>query len=391
MNHRGFNFGELLKVLFNKIHKHPVISAIIFSNALLLGCSLVLAKELQITFFEALFQMLPLLFGELGALEWDSSLARAAGVVGLFAGVGFITIIGASIVTWFVNFSLRGGRIMNSVKYNNHIIICGWNIQGNNIIRQLMSPDIAKKRHLVILANLPKRPAVDDMVDFISGDPTKEDDLKRAGIMTADTVIILTEFNSGAWNGVNPDAQAVLMTLAVETLRRDVYTCVQLFSSEYKKHLEHTHVDEYICLDRLSGNLMVSAALNHGLSWILGELLEFSSGSEFYKKNLPKEFVGMGFRDVAKILHNEKIILVAIETEEKVPLLDEEGKEIHEKDGTPRFKIEGKFIINPQEKDNSSDYKFKQNDKIFIIAVDEPTDREMKKIGEKSKIKKVFS
>mgnify|MGYP006287067169 FL=1 len=266
----------------------------------------------------------------------------------------------------------------------NHIIICGWNEQGKNLVDQLLSPDIAESRPIVILANLSKRPLTEDRVDFISGDPTKEKDLKAAGIMTANTAIILTDCYKKS-KDINPDAQAVLMTLAVEALRRDVYTVVQLRSSEYKKHLENAHVDEYICLDRLSGNLLVSSALNHGLSGILDELLEFTSGSEFYKKTIPPGFVDSGFREVANLLNQEQMMLIAAETMIQQSKLDENGDPIFDKDGNPKFEIREKLIINPQKNEYPQDYRFKKGDSIFLLAVNEPTNREMLKIGEKLK------
>lgn len=383
MRRRNILMTMHLKRTLSGVYRHPVLSAVIISVALLLMCSITLVFERNISFGEALFHMLPLLFGELGDITYQTPLARLASTVGLFAGVAFIAIVGASLVTWFVNFSYRGGRIMTRVRHKHHIIICGWNIQGENIVTQLLSPDIAKSRPVVILANLSRRPDVDDRVDFIAGDPTKEEDLRRAGIMTADTVIILTEFSHDPENGVNPDAQAVLMTLAVEALRRDVYTCVQLFSSEYKKHLEHANVDEYICLDRLSGNLLVSSALNHGLSSVLSELLEFSGGSEFYKKRIPAHFEGKAFTDVAKLLLDEKFILIAAETEEDVQRYDEDGQPIFDHLGNPVMKKKERLIVNPQKEEFPDDYCFKAGDSMFIIAVEEPTDQEMDRIGRK--------
>lgn len=383
------NYQLFFKKLTNKIYEYPVSVALILSALLILCCSMVLAFELNISLMNAFIQVLPLFLGELGGVEWESDLAKFAGTVGLIAGVIFIAIVGARIVSAFVNISLQGGRIMKKVNYKNHIIICGWNIQGKNIVKQLLSPDIAETRPIVILAKLLHRPIKEDRVDFISGDPTSEEDLKKAGIMSADTVIILTEFNYNSDKNVNPDAQAVLITLTVETLRRDVYTVVQLFSSEYKKHLENAHVDEYICLDRLASNLMVSSALNHGVSWILNELLEFTSGSEFYKKRIPEQFVGMRFRKVANILNMENMVLMAVETKIQVPRFDEEGNKIFDSHGKVQFKTEEKLIINPQTNEYPKDYVFKKGDSIFLLAVEEPTAREMKKIAERAISSKV--
>ncbi len=359
----------------NKLYRNPVRIALLLSLALIAACAKVIAIETDKSFFAALLKVLPLFLGELGDIEGNTELSKFAGTIGLFSGVGFMAIIGGRIVSWFVSLSLKGGRIVKKVKYKKHIIICGWNFQGENMVKQLMSPDISDKKDVVILANLQKRPDVLDTVDFISGDPTKEDDLKKAGILTADTAIVLTDMSQDASRDMNSDAQAVLITLAIETLRPDVYTCVQLMNSEYKKHLERANVDEYICLDRLSGNLMVASALNHGLSRILGELLEFSSGSEFYKKPIPKELVGLSFRKTADILHQEKITLIAIETKKMIPQTDDDGNEIYDKDGNVLMDEKERWIINPQK-----NYKLKEHDNMFLIAVEEPTKRDMANI-----------
>ena len=388
MGYRRLTLRKSLKLSVNKLYRYPVWIAFGISVSLLLGCALVIAIKENIGFFEALLRVLPLIFGELGDIEWKNPLAKFAAAIALIAGVVFIAIIGAKIVTWFVNLSLKGGRIMKRVNYKDHIIICGWNIQGKNIIKQLLSATITQTRPIVILANLEKKPIDEDRVDFISGDPTKREDLERAGIKTANTAIILTGMDSGSQGDINPDAQAVLMTLAVETARREVYTCVQLLNSAYREHLEHVHVDEYICLDHLGGSLMVASALNHGLSWILNELLTFNVGSEFYKVDVPREFVGRGFREVAKILHDEEMILIAVETETEVPRRDEEGKVIIGENGNLEMRREKKRIVNPLKgidyPAEEKDYILKRGDSLYVIAAEEPTKEEMKKIAEKS-------
>ncbi len=374
-----------LRYFLNKLYKYPIRIALVLSILLMVVSSIVLAHEQKSSIFDAFFNVFPLFLGELGDGKMETPLAKITGLGGLIAGVTFIAIIGGRIVTWFVDFSLKGGRIVNKVNYKNHIIICGWNMQGQNIINQLLSPDIAESRPIVILAHLQRRPLEDDRVDFISGDPTKEEDLKRAGIMTADTAIVLTEMWQNSEHEINPDAKAVLITLAIETLRPDVYTCVQLLNSEYKKHLERANVDEYICLDRLSGNLLVASALNHGLSGVLAELLEFSSGSEFYKKRIPKGLVGVKFRQAAKLWHDANMILLAVETQTSMPYLDQEGNALYDGAGKRLLKQKEKLIINPQEQEYPGDYILKKDDELFFVAVEEPDERDMIKIVEKLK------
>ncbi|MBN1561098.1 NAD-binding protein [candidate division KSB1 bacterium] len=355
------------RFLVNKIYRYPVLITFVISIAVMAGCAFIIAIEEDISLFDALLRVLAFFLGELGTIEGDS-LVRIATAVGLISGVVFIAIIGAKIVTLFVNLSTKGGRIMKKVSYKDHIIICGWNNQGKNIIKQLLSPDIKQKRPIVILANLDKRPIDEDRVDFISGDPTKKADLEKAGIMTANTAIILTNMSSGLQKDINPDAQALLMTLAVETARPEVYTCVQLVNSEYREHLEHVNVDEYISFDHLGSNLMVASALNHGLSRILNGLLTFDVGSEIYKVETPDAFVNKEFRKVAKELIDKKMTLLAVETAESN--LDSVWKE---ELAAVRMLKDGKaWIVNPQK-----DYTLHKGDGLYIIAEKEPTKNEM--------------
>jgi len=113
----------------------------------------------------------------------------------------------------------------------------------------------------VVLADLEKIPYDSDRVDFIQGVPWRKEDLEKAAMSKANTAIVLTDIRSE--KNDNPDAEALLITLAIESLNRKVHTCVQLLNSENRPHLENANADEIICLET-GGKLAVSSALNPG-------------------------------------------------------------------------------------------------------------------------------
>jgi voltage-gated potassium channel len=185
----------------------------------------------------------------------------------------------------------------------------------------------------------------------------------RAGILDADSAIILTDIRGEKSN--NPDADALMTTLAIESLNKDVHTCVQLLSSENREHLENANADEIICLDQVGGNLAVSSALNHGLSKIINELLTFNLGSEFYrfKRKIPEKYIGKSFTNVSKELIDKKMILIAVETQKDDTLLEERSHDwIHASTETRVM------LINPQ-----GEYILRENDSLFIISEKEPS------------------
>ncbi len=272
---------------------------------------------------------------------------RIIGTLLVVEGLGFLGYIFGQIAAYFVGKSLSGGKIMKKVKFKDHIIVCGWMSGTAKILDELTSKDVKTKRKIVVLADLDKNPLDREDIAFVRGDPTKDKDLLRAGIMTANTVIITLDRKAD-----DADAKAILTTLAVESLNRKVYTCVELGDLENEKHLVHANVDEIVCMGRLSQNLLVHSSLKHGLSRLFSELVTHNFGHEFYKIRAPKRFLGEQFpQAVKRLVDEEGIILVAVERE----TTDEQGK------------IKQEVIVNP-----GSDFVLENGDNMFVIAKEEP-------------------
>jgi voltage-gated potassium channel len=343
------------------IRRHPIQFIIILLIFLYFVASSIIVVYEKVSYLEATLRIVPSFLGELGTIEINPT--GLASMLGLFVYAGFLCILIGKAAEVLVSISLKGGVITKKVRYKNHIIICGWNYQGSKIIECLISESKHHEKPIVILADLDKPPFSSNKVDFISGIPWRKEDLCKAGILDADSAIILTDIRSE--KSQNPDADALMITLAIESLNRDVHTCVQLLSSENREHLENANADEIICLDQVGGNLAVTSALNHGLSKIINELLTFDLGSEFYrlKKKIPEEYIGQTFTYVAKDLLDKKMILIAIETDRDEALLEECTNDwIH---SSTELRA---MLINPQGK-----YILRKNDSLFIISEEEPS------------------
>lgn len=154
----------------------------------------------------------------------------------------------------------------------------------------------------------------DERVEFMKGDPTQDENLVRAGVMRADSVIVLTDLNKGPNEA---DAEALMVVLAVESLNREVHTCVQLLNSANRMHLERAHADEIFVSTSFVGNLVVASALNHGISRIVADLLTFNIGSEFYRYDghISDALVGKEFARAVQVLVQRRMILLAVETD----------------------------------------------------------------------------
>ena len=354
-------FG-ILNTIVRYYQRHPLIFIMIVLTIIYFISVVLIVIYENVSPIEAALRIIPSFLGDLSTVEL--TVTGVASLLGLIVYLGFLSVIIGMVSTKIFSLLLRGGVVTKKIRYKNHIVICGWNYQAKRIIKTLLSDDIRFNKPIVVLADLEKHPCPNYDVDFVSGQPWDKEDLIRAGVPNADTAIVLTDIRSDRTG--NPDGEALMITLAIESLNSDVHTCVQLLSSENRCHLENANADEIICLDQVGGNLAVSSAINHGLSNVINELLTFDQGSEFYrfKKKIPKEYVGKSFSDIGKKLLDKKMVLIAVETQKDDYLVEECANDwVHSS-------FRGRaIVINPQ-----GEYKLRENDSLFIISEKEPSE-----------------
>ena len=346
-----------------RIRSRPVVSllcllGLVYSSA---TCLIVVCDKESLG--GALAKIIPAFLGELGRVDDGSLIAQISILVVLLVSVITLAVVTAKITSVFVEFCRRGGSIVKKVDLSNHIVICGWNFQGDRIIAELMCSQVRDRREVVVLANCDTRPVKHQSVEFVKGDPTQDESLVRAGIKRADSVIVLSDLAKPANES---DAEALMIVLAVESLNRAVHSCVQVANSANRIHFERAHADEIICLDQIGGNLVVSSALNHGTSRIVSELLTFNSGSEFYRYEelLSDELVGKEFCDAVQVLARKRIILLGVETDDSGALRQKLSGDIVAA-SEPEDRI---VVVNPQ-----NEYTIRQGDALFVIAESAPT------------------
>lgn len=108
-------------------------------------------------------------------------------LLGLF-GVAIIATITGALVGFVIDFLLKEGQGMGASGYKDHIVICGWNATARYLVAELGSDDYGSE--LVLLADYERNPGGDG-VYFVRGLSSNEGDLKRVGISTAQSAIVV--------------------------------------------------------------------------------------------------------------------------------------------------------------------------------------------------------
>jgi voltage-gated potassium channel len=354
--------SQFISFLRKQFGKRPVATLIFSLIAIYLCVVIIVMVCEEESFTKASGMIMPAFLGELGTVESRSLLTQVSIIVALIVSIAFLAAITGKITSMFVEFCRVGGSIVKKVDLSEHIIICGWNFQGDKIVDELLRSEVKPRRKIVVLANREIRPVKDERVEFVKGDPTQDEALVRAGIKSANSAIVLSDLTKPANEA---DSEALMIILAVESLNRKIHSCVQIVNSSNKIHFKRAHADEIICLDQIGGNLVVASALNHGMSQVVSELLTFDSGSEFYRYEGPlsENLVGREFSQAVQVLAEKRILLLGIETDGSEELQQRLSSDILRSSDSDNRVV----LVNPQ-----NQYNIRQGDVLFLIAESAP-------------------
>lgn len=219
---------------------------------------------------------------------------RIIGVIIMFLGIGILGLFTATIASIFVEKKIKADRGMSTYDFQNHIIMCEWNYRAKEILREFRSDSRTADTPIVLIADLENKPVDDENLYFVQGSVT-EDNLQRANLQLANTVVILGNDNLDA---EARDAKVVLSTLTVESLNPNAYTIVELVDEKNARHCERAHADEIIVSSEFSSKLISSAAKDHGISKVLSELLSSKLGNDLLKIPVPAALSGKSFLEV---------------------------------------------------------------------------------------------
>jgi len=360
-------------ILHSTIRTHPIQVAFIVFLVLYVG-SMLLMFVWSGLLWEAIFLTTSAAFGDIetGLGDKPSGGGSLVAIFCLILNVIFLGVVLAYLNDYVRKLSSEGGYIKKKVNYKDHIVICGWNYQGEHIIDALRSKDIHSKKQIVVLADHKKRPFKRADVVFVRGSPLEPNDLKRAGVDKAESVIILTDVPIA--KSCNPDDNAfVISTLIRSDINKNTYISVQLLSSKNEEHLKIAGANTIVCLDKLGGSILAFSAEYHGTFKIINELLITSEGSEIYrcKQKIPDKYLCKNFREVGKQLLDKKMILIAIETKDDDYVRDVCSKDYIQKFSDPKSGDKRALMVNPQ-----GDYELREDDSLFVISEKKPTEKE---------------
>lgn len=248
--------------------------------------------------------------------------ARGIGVMFVILAAAMRAVFVAAIVSSFVNRLLWQGKGLRRVDLDNHIIICGWNPRVRQIVKTVRRDSTLPKIPIVLLAAIAENPLTEFGVKFIKGDPSVTEDLKRAGIDTAHSAMVITDESDGQPHTDSTyDARAVLTVLAIKSINPQLHVIAEVRDPLNRRHFANARADEVVVSAEVSEGVVARAATNQGIAWVYEDLLRLDSAPEMYVIAPPKDLVGKAFQAaLVRLNTRDNIVLLGIIENSRVTL-----------------------------------------------------------------------
>ena len=235
-----------------------------------------------------------------GDFSPETPAGRIFAVLIMFIGISLVSLLTASISSIFVAQKIREGKGLEKLNLTNHLILCGWNPNGERVLDSIQHLIGAKKRDLVLINELTEEEVTmlknryqGMHIHFVSGDFTQEEILNRAGILDADTVMVIP--NTTGSEVATYDEKTIFATLTIKSMDSNIRVVAYLLDRENLTHIKRADADEVVVGDDFSAHILASHAVDPGVPQIANQLIESNSKSRFKRVEIPSKFVGQHY------------------------------------------------------------------------------------------------
>jgi voltage-gated potassium channel len=211
------------------------------------------------------------------------------------------------LIGFIIDFVMKEGQGMGASGYRDHIIVCGWNRNAEELLGELEGDEYRAK--VVLLHPSERSPARRGQVYFINGDPSDPRDLERAGIREAAAALVFPTDSSD-----EADMRSILTVMAIESSAPEVRTVVEVNNPKHVGHLTRAHADEVLVTSRLAAHLLARSALYPGLTELVQDMVSGGEGSELYRIAVPDRYLGLTVDQLSATLRaDHQATLLAIQ------------------------------------------------------------------------------
>jgi voltage-gated potassium channel len=319
----------------------------------------------------------------------SSPLAKLLALVIILSGPALLSLLTASVASMLVEKKIREGEGLETIKDRDHVIICGWNENGEKVIDGILLQLKGAKPKIVLVNELDKEDIQsiqvqykDHDIAFVRGNFVKEEVLARANLPRARAAIVLADL-SGGRPMEKADERTIFGTMAIKSMAAKVRTCAELIHGENREHLVRANVDEIIVRGESAGALLATGAVSPGLADSVKSLVNNQDPNKLWRVPVPSRFADKTFGELLPYFRDkfQALLVGVVREKESIKLedilsgdstfIDDFIKKKFEESGKDFFgdKKDVSVIVNPPD-----DYLLSPNDWVIAIAKEKPVE-----------------
>jgi len=319
----------------------------------------------------------------------SSPLAKVLALVIILSGPALLSLLTASIASMLVEKKIREGEGLETIKDRDHVIICGWNENGEKVVDGILLQLKGTKPKIVLVNELEKEDIQsiqvqykDHDIAFVRGNFVKEEVLARANLPRARAAIVLADLSGGRTMD-KADERTIFGTMAIKSMAAKVRTCAELIHGENREHLARVNVDEIIVRGESAGALLATGAVSPGLADSVKSLINNQDPNKLWRVPVPSRFADKTFGELLPYFRDkfQALLVGVVREKESIKLedilsgdstfIDDFIKKKFEESGKDFFgeKKDLSVLVNPPD-----DYLLSSNDWVIAIAKEKPVE-----------------
>lgn len=319
----------------------------------------------------------------------SSPVAKLLALVIILSGPALLSLLTASMASMLVEKKIREGEGLETIKDRDHVIICGWNENGEKVVDGILVQLKGTKPKIVLVNELEKEDIQsiqyqykDCDIAFVRGNFVKEEVLARANLPRARAAIVLADLSGGRTMD-KADERTIFGTMAIKSMAAKVRTCAELIHSENREHLVRANVDEIIVRGESAGALLATGAVSPGLADSVKSLVNNQDPNKLWRVPVPSRFADKTFGELLPYFRDkfQALLVGVVREKESIKLedilsgdstfIDDFIKKKFEESGKDFFggKKDVSVLVNPPD-----DYLLSANDWVIAIAKERPVE-----------------
>ncbi len=168
-------------------------------------------------------------------------------------------------------------------RMDDHVVVIGYGTKGRSAVETLKNNGVDLARIVVVdPSSTALGEAHEDGLAVVTGDATRREVLRRAGVAQARQVIITTD----------RDDSTVLATLNVRQLNPDTYVVAAVREADNVQLVRQSGADSVVTSSDAVGRLLGLSSLSPTLGEVMEDLLSYGTGLEVAERDLLVQEVG---------------------------------------------------------------------------------------------------